>query len=121
LEAVSLVRPALDEASISAGRDDLLARLSGGALRCGRRTSCTEECEASGKQEGLSGCWCSSDNSRLTGAHDSVPVYIPAHQFGHANVNRKPDATLLLAGQEDIERSRLGDLSRTGWNFGYRV
>ncbi|HEV3312983.1 MAG TPA: hypothetical protein VG815_20930, partial [Chloroflexota bacterium] len=35
--------------------------------------------------------------------------------------NRKPDATLLLAGQEDIERSRRGDLSRTGWNFGYRV
>jgi len=45
----------------------------------------------------------------------------PPTQFGHANVNRKPDATLLLAGQEEIERSRLGDLSRTGWNFGYRA
>jgi hypothetical protein len=38
----------------------------------------------------------------------------PPTQFGDANVNRKRDATLLLAGQEDIERSRLRDLSRNG-------
>src|ERR1700674_4264514 len=73
LEPVSPIRPFLFEASISAGRDNLLARLSGGALPCGRRSGYTEEREPGGKQEGLSGYWCSSDNIRLTGTHDSVP------------------------------------------------